>query len=216
MTPSTGRVEMIDYQPAIPPRTFAAAGVVGKTLYIFGGRGNESGKQEIMSHNYYDLYAVDLETRKSRKLWTLPDSVSINMTLSSTMHYVPQDSAFYVGMMSLGGRIMKLSLKDSTYTVVSYAIENKLDFQEVDFDLYFAPSFNMMFALFDKVQKGGLHNVSIYSISWPLKSEEDIMQMTEEEETDSYATWWKWLGAVMMLALLGAGSYVLCPVVVRK
>lgn len=208
MIPSTGRVEMIDYQPAIPPRTFAAAGVVGKTLYIFGGRGNESGKQEIMSHNYYDLYAVDLETRKSRKLWTLPDSVSINMTLSSTMHYVPQDSAFYVGMMSLGGRIMKLSLKDSTYTVVSYAIENKLDFQEVDFDLYFAPSFNMMFALFDKVQKGGLHNVSIYSISWPLKSEEDIMQMTEEEETGSYATWWKWLGAVMMLALLGAGSYV--------
>lgn len=207
MSPSSGQIERIDYQPAIPPRTFAAAGIVGKTLYIFGGRGNESGKQEIMSHNYYDLYAFDLETKKSQKLWTLPDSVSINMTLSSTMHYVPQDSAFYVGMMSMGGRIMKLSLVDSTYTVVSHAIDNKVDFQEVDFNLYFAPSFNTMFALFDKVLKGGLHKVFIYSISWPLKSEADIMQMPVEEETGASAVWWKWLGAMVLLMLIGAGWY---------
>lgn len=205
LSSSTGQIRMIDYQPAIPPRTFAAAGIIGKTLYIFGGRGNESGKQEIMSHNYFDLYAVDLETNKSQKLWTLPDSVSANMTLSSTMHYVPGDSAFYVGMMSMGGRIMKLSLKDSTYTVASHAINNKVDFQEVDFNLYFAPSFNTMFALFDKVQKGGMHNVSICSISWPLKSEEDIMQTPLEEESDDSAMWWKLLGAFLVLLLIGVG-----------
>lgn len=208
MNPLTGHTEKIDYQPAIPPRTFAAAGVVGKTLYVFGGRGNESGKQEIMSHNYFDLYAIDLETRQSRKLWTLPDSVSVNMTLSSTMHYVPSDSAFYVGMMSMGGRIMRLSLKDTTYTVVSHAIGNKIDFQEVDFNLYFAPSFSTMFALFDKVQKGGLHNVSICSISWPLKSEADIMQLPEEKSTGFLAAWWKLLGAVLLLMLIGGGIYM--------
>ena len=207
MSLSTGQIEMIDYQPSIPPRTFAAAGIAGKTLYIFGGRGNESGKQEIMSHNYYDLYAVDLETKKSQKLWTLPDDVAANMTLSSTMHYVPQDSAFYVGVMSMGGRIMKLSLKDSTYTVTSYAIDNKIDFQEVDFNLYFAPSFNTMFALFDKVQKGGLHKVSIYSISWPLMTEEDIRQMPVEEETGASVVW-KLFGALVLLLLVGAGYYV--------
>lgn len=47
----------------------AASALVGDELYIFGGIGNNSGKQELSSHYYYDLHAINLKTMKSRKIW---------------------------------------------------------------------------------------------------------------------------------------------------
>lgn len=58
----------------IPPRFFAAMGVApdGKSLYVYGGKGNSSGNQDVGVVYYYDLYKVDLQTRKVSKLWEQP------------------------------------------------------------------------------------------------------------------------------------------------
>lgn len=53
----------------IHPRYSSSSVIVDSTLYIFGGRGCPSGRQELSPRNYYDLYAVNLLTQQANKLW---------------------------------------------------------------------------------------------------------------------------------------------------
>ena len=43
--------------------------VVGDELYIFGGKGNKYGKQELSTHYYLGLYAINLKSKQSRTIW---------------------------------------------------------------------------------------------------------------------------------------------------
>lgn len=65
------------------PRFFAASGE-GRSDYemlIFGGFGNESGRQELGGKNLYDLISLDLQTKEVRKLWEIPaDSLYVPAT----------------------------------------------------------------------------------------------------------------------------------------
>ncbi len=38
-------------------------------LYIFGGKGNKYGKQELTTHYYLGLYAINLKSKQSRTIW---------------------------------------------------------------------------------------------------------------------------------------------------
>ncbi len=61
---TTGELEKIDYEPLLNPRYSSAITVVGDELYILGGRGNKYGKQELVSHFYTELCAIDLKKEK--------------------------------------------------------------------------------------------------------------------------------------------------------
>lgn len=50
----------------IPPRYSSASVIVDDHLYIFGGRGCKTGKQELNPHIYYDLYSVNLKTKETK------------------------------------------------------------------------------------------------------------------------------------------------------
>ncbi|MCS2959148.1 hypothetical protein NXX53_23520 [Bacteroides salyersiae] len=63
----------VSYSEEIPPRYLSGSGYKNKdTLLIFGGCGNPQGKQELGVVNYYDLYAIDINTFKTNKLWSIP------------------------------------------------------------------------------------------------------------------------------------------------
>jgi hypothetical protein len=53
----------------ITPRYSAASAIVENKLYIFGGRGSETGKQEVNSRFNFDMYSVDLTTGETKLLW---------------------------------------------------------------------------------------------------------------------------------------------------
>ncbi len=55
----------------ITPRFFVAMGLSpdGRNLYIYGGKGNSSGDQDVGVVYYYDMYRIDLETLVVSKLW---------------------------------------------------------------------------------------------------------------------------------------------------
>ncbi|GHS91221.1 hypothetical protein FACS1894174_00360 [Bacteroidia bacterium] len=55
----------------ILPRFFAASGAGPGTdeILIFGGFGNESGRQELGGKNIYDLHLVNLKSKTIKKLW---------------------------------------------------------------------------------------------------------------------------------------------------
>lgn len=62
-------MEQIKYDHPLYPRYSAAMAVVGDELYIFGGKGNKYGKQELSTHYYLGLYAINLKSKQSRTIW---------------------------------------------------------------------------------------------------------------------------------------------------
>lgn len=109
--------------------------IVGDELYIFGGRGNKYGKQELSSHFYLGLCAINLKTIghvSSGKNMSPEDGT----LMASSMYFEPSDSSFYAVSMNKGGILWKISMKDSVYTEVSKPIHNELNYQDCDFSLY--------------------------------------------------------------------------------
>lgn len=56
---------------SISPRFFAATVMTpdNKYAYIYGGKGNETGDQNVGIQYYYDCYQLDLENKRIKKLW---------------------------------------------------------------------------------------------------------------------------------------------------
>ena len=93
MKSGIGKMEQIKYDHPLYPRYSAAMAVVGDELYIFGGKGNKYGKQELSTHYYLGLYAINLKTKQSRIIWekkddnkeTIPPCTSSHQTVLSML-----------------------------------------------------------------------------------------------------------------------------------
>lgn len=175
----TRKLSSIDYNPPIPPRCSAASAIVNNKLYIYGGHGNSLGKQELETHDYHDLYVIDLKTRKCNKLWDNYSSTQ-NSIMASSMYFEPSDSSFYAANLSKGGVLCKIYIKDSTYTEISKPIYNDNVYQDLDFNLYYSDKDQKFFLVIDKISNDKKHNLKIYSINKPLIKEEDIIQQLPE------------------------------------
>ena len=212
MSPFTGEMEMINYDPLLNPRYSSAVAVVGDELYILGGRGNKYGKQELNSYFYTELCAIDLKTRKSRVVWK-KKQVEASMLMASSMYFEPSDSSFYAVSLKDGGILWKVSMKDTTWTAVSIPIHNRVIHQDCDFSFYSSPSCNKLFLVMDKILTDRTHDVSIYCINTPLMSQADIMQVVED--TSVAIQMWYWIVAGF-LSLLGVGSFLYYRIVEHK
>ena len=179
------KLEQVIYERPLYPRYSAAMTIVGDELYIFGGRGNKYGKQELRSHFYLGLCAINLKNNRSRIVWQKNMSPEDGTLMASSMYFEPSDSSFYAVSMNKGGILWKISMKDSVYTEVSKPIHNELNYQDCDFSLYTSPSHGKLFLVLDKIQNDHTHNVAIYSINMPLVNEEDIRQPENETFTSS-------------------------------
>lgn len=87
-------MEQIKYDHPLYPRYSAAMAVVGDELYIFGGKGNKYGKQELSTHYYLGLYAINLKSKQSRTIWEKKDD-NKETIMASSMYFEPADSSFY-------------------------------------------------------------------------------------------------------------------------
>lgn len=204
MKSGTGKVEQIEYERPIYPRYSAAMTVVGDELYIFGGRGNKYGKQELSTHYYWGLCAINLRTKQSRIVWQKDNPNTGGTIMASSMYFEPSDSTFYAVSTNKGGVLWKISMKDSVYTEVSKPIYNESTYQDCDFSLYTSPSHGKLFLVLDKILSDHTHDVAIYSINMPLVNEMDIRQSTAEEDTGNY--WYIYV--IGILLLLAAGGFI--------
>ena len=202
---STYQIEQVEYERPLYLRYSAAMAIVGDELYIFGGRGNKYGKQELSSHYYWGLCAINLKNKQSRIVWQKNQPQEEGTIMASTMYFEPSDSSFYAVALKDGGVLWKVSMKDTVWTEVSKPIHNDVVHQDCDFSFYSSPSHQKLFLVMDKILTDRTHDVSIYSINTPLMSESDIMQVEEEVVADSFA--WYWI-VVGILALLGLGYVI--------
>ena len=205
---NTGRVSQVNYAPLLEPRYQSAAGMVGNTLYVFGGRGNKQGRQEFAAYPNHELCAIDLDTGVSRVLWRKRQSKDMSL-MASSMYFDSADSSFYAVSMKNGGVLWKIFLNDSVWETVSRPIENIIEYQDCDFGFYYAPSHRKFYLVLDKVLSDRSHDLSIYSISTPLLSEAEISQQTDGGFFFS-CLWLKCGGVLLLIAA------VVCVVIHRK
>lgn len=205
MKSGSGKVEQIEYERPLYPRYSAAMAVVGDELYIFGGRGNKYGKQELSTHYYWGLCAINLKTKQSRIVWQKDKPKADGTIMASSMYFEPSDSTFYAVSTNKGGVLWKISMKDSVYTEVSKPIYNESTYQDCDFSLYTSPSHGKLFLVLDKILSNHTHDVAIYSINMPLVNEMDIRQSTAEEDTGNY--WYIYTIGIILLVLGGFVFY---------
>ena len=170
------KLEQVEYERPLYPRYSAAMAIVGDELFVFGGRGNKYGKQELSTHFYFGLCAINLKTNQSRMVWQRNSPQEDGTLMASSMYFEPSDSSFYAVSMSKGGVLWKISMKDSVYTEVSKPIYNESNYQDCDFSLYSSPAHGKLFLVLDKILNDHTHNVFIYSINMPLVNEGDIRQ----------------------------------------
>ena len=200
---STNQVE---YERPLYPRYSAAMAIVGDELYIFGGRGNKYGKQELSSHYYWGLCAINLKNKQSRIVWQKNQPQEEGTIMASTMYFEPSDSSFYAVSTNKGGVLWKISMKDSVYSEVSKPIYNESTYQDSDFSLYTSPSHGKLFLVLDKILSNHTHELAIYSINMPLVNEVDIRQSTAGESINN--RWYLYaIGILLLLVLAGFVLY---------
>ena len=83
------KLEQVIYARPLYPRYSAAMTIVGDELYIFGGRGNKYGKQELSSHFYLGLCAINLKNNRSRIVWQKYMSPEDGTLMASSMYFEP-------------------------------------------------------------------------------------------------------------------------------
>ena len=203
---STNQIEQVEYERPLYPRYSAAMAIVGDELYIFGGRGNKYGKQELSSHYYWGLCAINLKNKQSRIVWQKNQPQEEGTIMASTMYFEPSDSSFYAVSTNKGGVLWKISMKDSVYSEVSKPIYNESTYQDSDFSLYTSPSHGKLFLVLDKILSNHTHELAIYSTNMPLVNEVDIRQSTAGESINN--RWYLYaIGILLLLVLAGFVLY---------
>ena len=83
----------------IAPRYLSASGMTPSRdkVYIFGGYGSLSGKQELSPQSFYDLSSFDLRTHQVKKIWEFQTQHSTeDIVFSNSLIINEKDSCFYV------------------------------------------------------------------------------------------------------------------------
>lgn len=149
----------------ITPRYGSAVAIVSDTLYIFGGRGNLSGKQGLPPKVYKDCYALDLRTLEVTRLWEMEEApVSI---WGESLVYEADEDCFYAFGNYEGGRLVKFRRDGSGLEEVSLSAAFDGVSQYAGYNLFLNGTGTRLFATMIRSQVDGTSSVSIKSMDWP-------------------------------------------------
>lgn len=152
----------------IDPRYSSASCIVDSLMYIFGGRGNKTGKQELSPRNFYDLYEVNLRTLAVRKCWerkTGPDD--IDFVPGAGMIFNPEERCFYVLSNIDGFTLFKIGMDEPLFERMSLAIPSGGHGQYVFKGLFLSAPLGKLYAVNNYSKVGGESLLNIYELAYP-------------------------------------------------
>lgn len=160
---------------SVAPRYSAASAIVGDKLYIFGGRGSESGKQEVNPHIYFDLHSIDLKTKETTLVWQAHSDRQYMPC--GNMIYNPTDSCFYV-LVNLGnGKLFKLSINKPEITEVSNSLNYSLESDFPFYTLFYSPKQNKIYSLLCRNFNAGNSDIMFFEINYPPLPQSETTQV---------------------------------------
>ncbi len=167
----------------IHPRYSCSSALVDSTLYLFGGRGCKSGRQELNPRNYYDMYAVDLRTDKVTKLWggnESPLGKSREFIPGENMIYDKESGCMYIFTTYAGGTLFRTNMKTGYFEAVSMPAGASLSAQTLYCNLYYSPAQKSFYAVAVNSDVQGVSTLNIYQLDYPPVTIASLSQnMTE-------------------------------------
>ncbi len=198
----------------IAPRYSSASALIKDTLYIFGGRGNKSGKQELSPKNYYDLYAINLNTMEVRNLWTSEEPQAHGDFMpSGNMVYDKEKDCFHVMTNQNGFTLMQVGRGRPEMHRMSLPINNGRPSQYTYMNLYELVRDKKMYAIIMQSQVDGRADIDIFSINTPLIPVEELIQESAPPK-DKNAGWSYWI--IILAGSLAAGLITYLAIRLRK
>lgn len=194
----------------IPPRFYAGMMMTnsGDSIYIYGGKGNLEGKQDLGVRYYYDLYVIDLNTGRSKKLWE-QSGVSEDRVPARTLipdadgkHFYAVAYAEYNPHSSL--QLYKINIADGEEIAVGDTIPIISEEIATNVALYNSPSLDKIFCVVQEFEKYGETTTRIYSISTPPLPLSDLGESCDEAGSEI----WIWLWLCVAIVITGCLIYV--------
>jgi len=209
----TGKWEEYDLSKEITPRFLASMGgnSTGDKLYILGGRGAAQGRQELSPENLFDLFEVDLKSKKVKLVCELPeDIIDKDFVFSNSLVVDDKNESLYVlaypnAKFSSYAILKKLSLTKSTFETYGDTLD--FNFHDVTSfcDLFYSPSLSKLIAIAAYATDDINSSVNIYSLDFPPLKESDV-SMVEPQTESSNQTFIAII--VFTLSIIGGALYV--------
>lgn len=206
--PYSDRQQKAKILSEIHPRYSSSSVLVDSLMYIFGGRGCPSGRQELSPHNYYDMYTVNLKTYEVKKLWDLGESPFGNEFMpGENMIYHPETNSMWMWATLHGGTLLKVSLDNGKFEQMSLPMNETIDGQTFYANLYHSPDQHKFYAVLIKSDIDGNSDVSIFSMSSTPKTVESLTQGESFKPTGTENKIGKWILYLLIALLIGVGIW---------
>ena len=192
----------------ITPRYAATSYIVDSLLYVFGGRGNPSGKQELSPKNYYDLYTINTHTLEVKKLWDMESSPYGDFVSGENFVYNWENGDFYLLSNLEGFTLLKLRPEQPGVERMSLPIPPKRDAQYTYVNLWHSYELEKMYAVILQAQVDNRTDVDVYEINYPPIPVSIIMQEGREEKPVKAGNGWWWKALLGLAAVVLLADYV--------
>ena len=202
----------------ITPRYAVTSYIVDSLLYVFGGRGNPSGKQELSPKNYYDLYTINTRTFEVTRLWDLGTSPYGDFISGENFVYNWSNGDFYLLSNLEGFTLLKLRPDVPGIEKMSLPIPPKRNAQYTYVNIWHSYSREKIYAVILQSQVDQRTDVDVYEINYPPIPVSEILQ-EERPETVSrlpQGLWWKLALSLLVLTLLAGNVFLLAKLRGRK
>lgn len=196
---SSGQWKQFSY--AVDPRYLSGLGVIDDhRILIFGGYGNESGNQELVPHNYYDLYEVDILTHEASKKWELngtnEDFVVANSMVVDTLNRCFYALCFPNHKFNNALQLFRFSLDKPEYELLADSIPYLFNDGYSYSELAINPDSTQLIAFTvysDEEKKES--TVSLYSLSYPPLN---VRALNQPVGTANHRSWMLFIAGVLI------------------
>ncbi len=182
--------KMIDFSDKVSPRYLSAVGQHGDKVYIFGGVGNKSGKQELGAQLTNDLYEYDFVSNSFNRLWDIKVNNEMEIAAKNLI-IMPSDSTKALAL------FFSPLVKDTSLSLREIDLKepkiNKLLCDKIPYNFYdinsdamlvYVKDSSKLYAIVTNLCDNGEYEMNIYSILYPIVNKDTYF--IEESKVDNF------------------------------
>lgn len=200
----SGEVTKGELPDVIAPRYLSAIGKTDSLIYIYGGLGNDLGKQEYGVVHYKDLYKLNLNDYSLEKKWAMPENLCDEVAASTLIVDEVEKGGHAKGLFFSSGRFLSflvlkdLNLENGQETVLGDTIPYTFLDVNSHADLIYLASEKCYYAVTVHQIEGNNYEANIYSIASPVLPLPNVMAQ------ENRSAWWKIL--FICIGVVGLGG----------
>ena len=196
--------------PSVPPRFFVGMTLApdGRHAYLYGGKGNEAGDQNVGIRYYYDLYRLDLGLHRIEKLWEDRHADSDEDRVPAR-DMVPTPDGKWIYLLAYPEykpkthlRLYRLSVADGRCEALGDSIPMASEEIATNANLYYSARLNEFYCVVQEFGKYGDNDTRIYALSAPPVDEAAVHRYDRPQASSASAG--RWIGAIVLVLIAGA------------